>query len=79
MRDGSLYVLSEWAVHPTTSDVSGSGKRYGADRSQSDSGNHYVALDSVALFETNVVHASSGVAAFRRSARVSPSSQGVTR
>jgi len=63
MKDGSLYVLSEWAVHPVTSDVSGSGLLYEADRSQSDSGRHYVPLDSVALFETNVVHASSGVAA----------------
>jgi hypothetical protein len=54
-RDGRLWVLAPWHVDDATRSVTGRGQLYGADRAPLDSGSFTVTLDSVALFETNVV------------------------
>lgn len=67
LRDGRLYVLQEWAVDGAARTVSGTGHLYGADRAALDSltaRSYVVSLDSVALFETNVVTSSPSVPAF---------------
>lgn len=61
MRDGSAYVLSSWTEAERR--VSGMGKRYALDRTLQPDSAHSFALDSVAMFETNVARSSPGVAA----------------
>jgi len=61
MRDGELYVLSDWSVDSSSRSVSGEGARYAADRGVSAIGAYSVPLDSVALFETNAVRVSGSV------------------
>lgn len=63
MRDGSVYILSPWSVDPTGRTVSGQGERLDANRRSVANGAHLVGLDSVALFETNVVSTHGSVAA----------------
>lgn len=62
MRDGRLYVWSDWSIDSTSHAVAGTGLLYDANRRITDRGAHRVDLDSVALFETNVVRASPSVA-----------------
>ena len=54
MRDGGVYVLSQWAVDEAARTVSGEGKRYDAQRRAVAAGRQFFPLDEVALFETNV-------------------------
>ena len=56
MRDGSVYVLSSWSVVQETHAVTGNGRLLDANRVEVRSGPLVVPFDSVALFETNVVH-----------------------
>ena len=63
MRDGSLYVLSAWVANESARLVTGTGTRYAADRKALPETSHSVALDSVALFETNVTRSSPSVGA----------------
>ena len=63
MRDGGVYILSPWSVDPTARTVSGQGERLDANRRSVGTGAHLIALDSVALFETNVVSTHGSVAA----------------
>ena len=55
MRDGHVYILSPWSVDATGRSISGQGERLDANRTRVDTGTHVITLDSVALFETNVV------------------------
>lgn len=64
LRDGRLYVLSAWQVDTVGRSVGGTGRRYGPDRVAAESGSYTVPIDSVDLFETNVVSGSPNVAAF---------------
>lgn len=61
MRDGRLYVLNNWSSAADA--VLGPGILYDAHRNMVDSGAYRLSVDSVALFETNVVQPSPSVAA----------------
>jgi hypothetical protein len=58
MHGGNLYVLSTWEAQPAGNVVTGTGALYGPMRNQIASGDFTVGIDSVALFETNVVSTS---------------------
>jgi hypothetical protein len=53
MKDGRLYVLSSWKVDEKARVVTGTGHLLGVDRKESAAGPFRVAIDDVALFETN--------------------------
>ncbi|HUS69099.1 MAG TPA: hypothetical protein VMZ28_31395 [Kofleriaceae bacterium] len=55
MKDGGLYVLSEWSVDEARGVVIGVGDRFDARREVVSTGTAEVAVADVALFETNVV------------------------
>ena len=55
MRNGDVYILSPWSVDATARTVSGNGERLDPNRTRVGEGAHVIPLDSVALFETNVV------------------------
>ncbi|HKQ56500.1 MAG TPA: hypothetical protein VJY35_01415 [Candidatus Eisenbacteria bacterium] len=63
LRDGRVLVLGEWSADPVARTVSGRGDALDVNRSIIAQGSFTVPLDSVALFETNVVQTSSSVAA----------------
>lgn len=63
MRDGRVLVLSQWRADPTARTVSGRGDALDANRGVVTRGDFTVPLDSVALFETNVIQNSGSVAA----------------
>jgi hypothetical protein len=55
MRNGDLFVLSDWQIENSISQVIGQGIRYDVDRQKVENGTLHVAIDSVAVFETNVL------------------------
>jgi len=55
MMNGELYVLSGWGVDGSSRQITGSGKHYDFNRNLIDTGSVAIPLDSIALFETNVV------------------------
>jgi hypothetical protein len=63
MRNGDVYVLSPWSVDAASRTVSGTGDRLDPNRTRVGNGAHVISLDSVALFETNVVSTHGSVAA----------------
>ncbi len=63
MRDGGLYVLSEWSVDERRRVVMGTGDRFDARRQLVATGMAEIAIADVVLFETNVVKTSGVVAA----------------
>jgi hypothetical protein len=63
MRDGSLYLLAAWTVDDSTRTISGSGPHYALDRTKLPDSTHQLSLDSIALFETNVVRPSPTIGA----------------
>jgi hypothetical protein len=63
LRDGHVMVLARWSVDTVTRAVSGEGERLDVNRQPVRAGVQTVSLDSVALFETNVVKNHSSVAA----------------
>ena len=65
LRDGHVVVLTRWDVDTTGRAVVGEGERLDVNRRTLAAGAQRIALDSVALFETNVVrtHASVGALA----------------
>ena len=63
MRDGRLLVLSEWSADSAARTVSGRGGAFDVNRAIIAQDSFTVPLDSVALFETNVVQTSGAVAA----------------
>jgi hypothetical protein len=58
MKDGGLYLLSQWQVDELKRQVSGEGDRLGLARQKMESGSFAVALADVALLETNVLQRS---------------------
>lgn len=63
MRNGDLYVLSEWHADEPRHRVTGRGEQLGADRAVIRSGTHDIAMADVALYETNEVALSPSIAA----------------
>ncbi len=63
MRDGGVYVFSSWQVNAAQDTVFGRGRLLDVNREVVSEGSFAVPLDSVALFETNVVQTSPAVAA----------------
>jgi len=63
MRNGDVYILSPWSVDATARTVSGNGERLDPNRTRVGEGAHVIPLDSVALFETNVVSTHGSIAA----------------
>jgi hypothetical protein len=56
MRSGDVFILSGWQVDSIARTVTGTGQRFDRNRQPQDSSaTHVLALDSVALFESNVV------------------------
>ncbi len=62
LKDGSLLVLSKWAVSVDGQRVSGQGSRFDPARLPIGNGTQEVAVRDVALFETNVVSVAGTVA-----------------
>lgn len=75
MLDGTVYVLTDWSVEPDGETVSGRGDQLGVDRELLRSAQFRIPIDSVAIFETNVVGTSTSVYAM---AIISVASLGVT-
>lgn len=63
LRNGTMYVLEHWSVDSTSNRVKGSGALLGANRDTLQQGLLSIAVDSVALFETNLVRGSGAKAA----------------
>ncbi len=63
MLDGRVYILSPWQVDSQTKTVSGPGELLGINRGVITKNTFTLPLDSVALFETNVVKTSAAVTA----------------
>jgi hypothetical protein len=63
MKNGDLYVLSEWRADELHRRVTGTGEHQGADRRVIRRGEHDIATDDVALYETNAVVSSPSIAA----------------
>ncbi len=61
LRDGHVYVLSPWRHETDSARIVGHGVRLGVNRDTLARGDFAVPLDSVVLFETNVVHTSASV------------------
>jgi len=55
MRSGALYLLANWQVIDSSRLLLGTGARYDALRARQDSGPYTIAVDSIALVETNAV------------------------
>ncbi len=62
MRNGNVYVLSQWTLDTLAKTVAGQGAQLDVNRDTVGTGTLVVPLDSVALFETNVVRPHSSVA-----------------
>jgi hypothetical protein len=63
LADGHLYVLSDWKVDETKREISGTGDLFDTDRAVVKTGTFTVAMTDVAMYETNTVETSPGVAA----------------
>ncbi len=63
MHNGNTYVLSAWAMDSTRQFVSGQGALFNANRDTLRQGQFQIGVDSVAVFETNVLKTSGTVAA----------------
>lgn len=63
MKDGRVYVLADWRVQEPERLVVGNGFILSVNRDTLDLGDFSVSLDSVVIFETNVVQTSPAVAA----------------
>lgn len=63
MRNGDVYILSEWSIKQAEKNVIGKGVLLGPNRDTLAQGPFTVCIDSVAIFETNTVHISSAVVA----------------
>src|SRR2546430_11079603 len=58
LKNGSLYVLSRWHADAAAAVIVGTGQLFDVNRIVVDTGEFHVPLDSVALFETNVLRPS---------------------
>jgi hypothetical protein len=61
LSDGSLYLLSNWKIDEIQREIQGEGNFMDARRDVVASGPFVVPLDSVAIFESNIVHTSAAV------------------
>ena len=61
LRDGELVMFSKWSVDTVARAIKGDGQFYDLNRSLLDERSLQLSIDSVALFETNVVGQSGGV------------------
>jgi hypothetical protein len=62
MRDGSVYILSPWRVDEESREVIGTGQLLNANRRVLSQDEFTIPVDSVAIFETNVVRMSATIA-----------------
>jgi len=62
MKDGGLYVLSAWKIDEVNKALTGAGEYFGTDRSVESRLNFRVPMKDVALYETNTISTSPGVA-----------------
>jgi hypothetical protein len=62
MKDGGLYVLHGWTIDEPGGAVVGAGEYQGTDRSVENHASFRVPIADVALFETNTIETSPGVA-----------------
>lgn len=62
LPDGGLYLLSNWQVDDSGRQITGQGTLLDVRRDLVSSGPFVVPLDSVAIFESNIVHTSPAVA-----------------
>lgn len=63
MKNGDVYVLSSWRIEEAAQELVGAGELYGTDRSVVSQLSYRVPLADVALYETNTISSSPGVAA----------------
>lgn len=63
MKNGDLYILSEWSANEKENSVSGYGRWLNPNRELIKEEHFLLSIDSVALFETNVIQQSGSVAA----------------
>lgn len=63
MKDGELYLLTNWRIDEPTRRVFGEGERLGLDRKTIERDTFAISIDDVALFETNVIQRSPAVTA----------------
>ena len=61
LPDGGLYLLSNWQIDEARREIKGEGTLMDARRDFVDTGHFVVPLDSVAIFESNIVQTSSAV------------------
>ena len=55
LRNGEVYLLSDWTTDSADKVLSGTGDHFNANRELIKQGNLSIPIDSVALFETNVI------------------------
>lgn len=63
MKNGDLFVLTAWQADEIHRTVTGTGELQGVDRRVVSTGPHRIAMDDVALYETNTIVTSPSVAA----------------
>jgi len=61
LPDGGLYLLSKWQIDEARREIKGEGTRMDARRDVVATGPFVVPIDSVAIFESNIVHVSPAV------------------
>lgn len=62
MKNGDMYVLSHWQIEEASKSIVGMGELHGTDRRVESRDSYRVPIADVALFETNTVITSPGVA-----------------
>jgi hypothetical protein len=55
MRNGNVYVLGNWSTDSSRRSIEGYGTLFSAERDTLDQGKFRIGIDSVAIFETNVL------------------------
>lgn len=63
MFDGQVYILSKWQIDSDKQKILAEGTRQDINREVVDTGSFHIDIDSVAIFETNVITTSPSVAA----------------
>ncbi len=63
MHDGSVYILHAWSVDSLDHMVKGSGELFNFNREPVKEGNFAINIDSVSVFETNMLHQSGSIVA----------------
>lgn len=62
LKDGDVVVLADWTIDEARRELAGTGERVGPDRKVARSGRFRIRFDEVALYETNTIQSSPGVA-----------------